>query len=140
MNKIDSNERVARLQQAAEQAERQGSPPGDADVDAYRLVIRAVRQAPMPAMAEDFAARIASRLGPGAEPAGIEDGVVILLLLGMALGGGGYFMPKLWPMLSSLPISLPHLSWQWIIAAALAISLAWAIDKFWERHPGGIPA
>ena len=139
MNNND-NERAIRLQQAAEQAERSGVPAGDADVDAYRLVIRAVRQAAMPATPADFAARVASRLQRSPERAGFEDGMVIVLLLGMAMGGGGYFMPRLWPILSALPISLPPISWHWIIAAALAIALAWAVDKFWDERPGGMPA
>lgn len=138
MNSND-HERNNRLQQAAEQAERMGSPPGDADVDAYRLVIRAVRRAPMPAVPGDFAARVVSRLQRSPERAGVEDGLVILLLLGMALGGGGYLMPRLWPMLSALPVRLPQISWHWIIAAALAIALAWMVDKFWDQSPGGMP-
>ena len=139
MNNND-HERNIRWQQAAEQAERSGAPAGDPDIDAYRLVIRAVRQAAMPVTPADFAVRVALRLHRSPERAGVEDGIVILLLLGMALGGGGYLMPRLWPMLSALPIALPHLSWHWIIAAAAGLALAWAIDRYWDQQTGGMPA
>ena len=55
------HQHAARLQRAAEQAEKSATPLGNPEVDAYRLVIRAVRQAPLPAVPEDFAARVASR-------------------------------------------------------------------------------
>ena len=140
MNNIDTSKGDALQQMAAEQAERNGLPAGDPDVDGYRLVIRAVRAAAMPDLPHDFAARLALRAMPAADSVSLEDGLATLLVLAMALGGGGYFMPRLWPMLSSLPISLPHLSWHWIIAATLAISLAWAVDKFWDERHSDMPA
>jgi hypothetical protein len=138
MNSQD-REHEAQLQAAAEQAERSGQPTGDSAVDAYRLVIRAVRQAPMPALPEDFARRVAARVSPAADKASMEDGMASLLLLGMALGGGGYFLPRFWPLLSSLPLGLPALnlpavSWPLLIAAAAGIGLAWAIDRLWDRR------
>jgi len=145
MNKFDATEREARLQAAAEQAERNDLPVGDAELDAYRLVIRAVREAAMPGLPEDFARRVSVRISPTADQASFEDGMVTLLLLGMALGGGGYFLPRFWPLLASLPLrlptmNLPAVSWHWIVAAGLAISLAWLIDRFWHEHHGAMPA
>jgi len=146
MNKTHDSERELRLQDAADQAEREGAPASDAGIDAYRLVIRAVRQAAMPELPADFARRVSLRIAPGAEKASFEDGVVTLMLLGMALGGGGYFLPRFWPLLSNLvnvpAMKLPGVSWPLLIAAALGIAVAWAIDHFWDRHShsGGMPA
>ena len=131
MNTND-HERAAQWQTAAEHAEKSAAPPGNPEVDAYRLVIRAVRQAQMPAMPGDFSTRVASRVALSADRAGFEDGMVTLLLLGMALGGGGYFLPRVWPALSFLPISLPHLSWNLLLAAAAGLALAWGIDRLWK--------
>ena len=139
MNPQDS-ERHTRLQAAAEQAERDGRPAGDPDVDAYRLVIRAVRQALMPGLPEDFARRVVLRTSPSSDNASLEDGMVTLLLLGMALGGGAYFLPRFWPLLSTLPVTLPALSWPLLLAAAVGLGVAWAIDHFWDRRAGGMLA
>lgn len=143
MNKIDATEREARLQAAAEQAERDGLPAGEAGVDAYRLVIRAVRQAPMPGLPEDFARRVAARVSPAGDKASFEDGMVTLLLLGMALGGGGYFLPRFWPLIASLvslpTINMPAVSWPLLAATAVGLGLAWAIDRLWDHRSGGMP-
>ncbi len=145
MNKIDATDRDARLQAAAEQAERNDLPVGDAELDAYRLVIRAVRQAAMPGLPEDFARRVSTRISPTSDQASFEDGMVTLLLLGMALGGGGYFLPRFWPLLTSLPvrlppINLPAVSWPLLAAAAVGLGIAWAIDRLWDHRSGGMPA
>ena len=130
MNSND-HERATQWQAAAEHAEKSAAPLGNPEVDAYRLVIRAVRQSALPALPEDFAARVASRI-QAADGATLEDSLATLLLLGMALGGGGYFLPRLWPALSFLPISLPHLSWNLLLAAAAGLALAWGIDRLWK--------
>lgn len=144
MNNINETEREARLQAAAEQAERSGQPAGEPGVDAYRLVIRAVRQAAMPGLPEDFARRVTARVSPASDKASFEDGMVTLLLLGMALGGGGYFLPRFWPLISSLvsvpAVNLPTVSWPLLAAAAAGIGIAWAIDRLWDHRSGGMPA
>jgi len=143
MNSQDYENEIRR-QAAAEQAERSGSPAGDPAVDGYRVVIRAVRQAAMPGLPEDFARRVSARVSPAGDKASFEDGMVTLLLLGMALGGGAYFLPRFWPLISSLvslpAIKMPGVSWPLLAAAALGLGLAWAIDKLWDHRSGGMPA
>jgi hypothetical protein len=142
MNTHD-HENEVRLQAAAEQAERSGRPTGEPGVDAYRLVIRAVRQAAMPGLPEDFSRRVAARVSPVGDQASFEDGMATLLLLGMALGGGGYFLPRFWPLISSLvsvpTIDMPAVSWPLLAAAAVGLGLAWAIDRLWDPRRGGLP-
>jgi hypothetical protein len=143
MNSQD-HENEIRLQAAAEQAERNGQASGDPAVDAYRLIIRAVRQAAMPGLPEDFSRRVSARVSPTGDKASFEDGMVTLLLLGMALGGGAYFLPRFWPLLSSLvslpAMKLPGVSWPLLVAAALGLGVAWAIDKLWDHRSSGTPA
>jgi len=149
MNTQD-RDRAALLQAVADlaernQAERLGPAPSAPDVDAYRLVIRAVRHAALPALPGDFAERLAKRAIPAGDRASLEDGLVTLLLLGMALGGGGYFLPRFWPLLSSLRLAiptadLPMVSWPLLLAAAAGLGLAWLIDRLWGRQSGGFPA
>jgi hypothetical protein len=132
-------EREARLQEQAELAERQGSPAGaDPGLDSYRLVIRALRQ-PLPAqLPADFAALVAKRLFVPEEKGSLEDWLVTLLMLAMAVSGVIYVRPLMADIASRLHFTLPTLPWPLLGAAIVSVVLAWAVDRGAQnwRHGG----
>ncbi|GAB2666232.1 hypothetical protein [Arenimonas aestuarii] len=124
----DPNRLEVRLQQAAEQeGDTPGLPP-DA-VQAYRRVYRAVREAPMPAAPEGFAARLEALTRDYDEQAGLETGFVraAALLAPVVLGVAAAPMAALLP--SALVERLGPLPWTLVAAIATAGAVAWAIDR-----------
>lgn len=126
-------ERQARLQAQAEQAERQRLPAsGDAELDAYRLVIRALRQPLAAQLPADFAAGMARRVELPEEKSSLEDWLVTALLFGMAVGGLIYMRPVMAAVVSRLQFdlpSLPTLPWPLLGATVASIAIAWALDR-----------
>ena len=144
MNSPDLD-RQARLQLQAEQAERQRLPArGDSELDAYRLVIRALRQPLAAQLPADFAARVAKRIELPEDKSSLEDWLVTVLLLGMAVGGLIYMQPVMATVVSRLQFdlpSLPSLPWPLLGAAIASVGVAWALDRgaagWWgEGHRG----
>jgi hypothetical protein len=87
MNKQEL-ERQAALQARAEQAERQHLPAGgDAAVDRYRLVLRALRQPPAAQLPADFAHQMAARVAATEEKSSLEDWLTTLLMFALAVAG-----------------------------------------------------
>ena len=120
----------ARLQQLAEQAERQRLPAsGDPSVDAYRLVIRALRQPLRMDLPADFAKRVAARAAVPEESSRLEDWLMSLLLLVLAGGGLFYVAPVMAGVASQLHIHMPSVPWRLLAPAAASIALAWALDR-----------
>lgn len=123
-------ETQARLQAQAELAERQQLPAsGDASLDRYRLVLRALRQPPAVQLPVDFARRVATRVESAEEKGSLEDWLVTLLLLGMAVVGFIYVQPVLAGVLGQLQFEVPALPWSWLAAAAASVGVAWAVDR-----------
>jgi hypothetical protein len=132
MNSLDL-ERQARLQAQAEHAERQRLPAsGDAELDSYRLVIRALRQPLKARLPADFAARMAERITLPEEKSSLEDWLVTALLFGMAVAGLIYMQPVMATVVSRLqfePPGLPTLPWPLLGATIASIAIAWALDR-----------
>jgi len=123
-------ETQARLQAQAELAERQQlSASGDPSIDTYRLVLRALRQPPAVQLPADFAARVAARVEGVEEKGSLEDWLVTLLMLGMAVVGFIYVQPVMASVFGQLRFDVPTLPWSWIGAAAASVGVAWAVDR-----------
>ena len=132
MNNIESFNagRDARLQAEAERAERNGLAPGaNAGVDRYRLVMRALRQPLAVQLPADFAARMSARIVLPEERGSVEDWLVSVLLL--AVGGTGlfYLQPVMADVLASMHFALPSIPWPLLLAGAIALGVAWAVDR-----------
>ncbi|MEO8160276.1 MAG: hypothetical protein ABI588_02575 [Arenimonas sp.] len=131
-------EHEERLQAEAEAAERQHLAPGaNPVVNEYRLVLRALRREPRQALPADFAARVARRVSFAEERGSFEDWTITVLMLAMAAGGLFYLQPLLAELLGSLNLRLPALPWPLLLAAAVAVGLAWAADRGaarWHSH------
>jgi hypothetical protein len=127
---MHERERDERLQAEAEAAERLQLPPGgNAVVNEYRLVMRALRQPIADGLPADFAARVARRMMFAEERGSFEDWMISVLMLLMAAVGLYFIQPLLADVAAMFQLPLPALPWPLLGAAALAIVVAWAIDQ-----------
>ena len=127
---VHDREYEERLQAEAEAAERQQLPPAaNPAVNEYRLVLRALRQAPPEGLPADFATRVARRVLMTEERGSFEDWMVTALMLALAACALFYLQPVLAQVAGAFQLSLPALPWPLLFAAAAAIGLAWAIDQ-----------
>jgi len=119
------------LQAEAEAAEKAALPSGgNAAVDEYRLVLRALRQPPNAAgLPMDFAARVARRAIYAEERGSFEDWIVTGLMLVMAAGAMYYLQPLLAKIVASFNLALPSLPWPLLFGAAIAVGAAWLVDQ-----------
>jgi hypothetical protein len=122
---------AARRRAAAEAAERQQLPPGaDPVVNEYRLVARALRQPPgIAGLPMDFAARVARRAIYAEERGSFEDWFVTGLMLAMAVGALYYLQPVAANIFASFHMQLPSVPWPLLVATAMAVGAAWAVDQ-----------
>lgn len=134
------SERDARLQAQAEAAERAGlAPGGNAAVDRYRLVLRALRQPLDAQLPPGFAAQVAARIAHPEERSSLEDGLLSLLLLGVGAAGLFYLQPVMASVLAGMHVTLPQVPWHLLATAGAAVALAWLVDRVatqWkQQHP-----
>jgi hypothetical protein len=128
--KAQDLERDAALQARAELAEQQQLPAGgDPAVDSYRLVIRALKQPPPEQLPANFAARVAMHAGFSEESSSLEDWLMTGLMLALAVTGLFYIRPVMANVLGQLHFQMPNLPWPLLVAAAVSVGLAWALDR-----------
>jgi hypothetical protein len=122
-------ETEGRLQQQAELAELQRLPPsGDPQIDRYRLVMRALRQPLALSLPANFAAQVAARVVLPEDNHKLEDWLVTVLLLAMAVAGILFVEPVMVGIIGRLHFSLPTLPWPLLGVAAVSVAVAWALD------------
>lgn len=136
MNSID-HDHEARLQARAERIEREGLPGADPAVDAYRLVHRAVRVAPLPPVPDGFAARVATQAwaldaADRMERRILWGGVAILLAVTAFVA-----MPALALSISAVGALLPQAPWAMLgtCVAGLVVCALWDAGQW--HGPGG---
>ena len=139
MNQSIDQNKEARLQAAAEQAERLRQPAsGDAALDRHRLVLRALRREPTEQLPADFAARVAARVARTEEKGSIEDWLMTLLMFTLGVSGLFYIQPVVASVMQRLHVELPDLPWPWLVATLAGVGVAWLVDhgasRFEERH------
>ncbi len=136
---MNTNDLDIRAQNEAERAEcGQVATNGDPRVDRYRLIVRALRQPLHPQLPADFAARVAAAAEQSEHVDGLEDWLVIGLLLAMGIGGLLFVGPTLANIARTMvSVSLPPLPWHQLVMAALCIGIVWAIDSGWMRMHRG---
>lgn len=133
----------ARLQARAERTEREGLPGADPAVDAYRLVHRALRAAPLPPVPDGFAARVARQAwaldaADRMERRILWGGVAVLLALTAFIA-----MPALAYSISAVGALLPSAPWAMLgtCAVGLAACALWDAGQRQGRHgPGSRPS
>lgn len=129
MNSHD-HDREARLQAAAERAERLGLPSGtDAELDRQRLVIRALRQEPLPQLSANFARGMAVLVARRDKRIAPEDWMMTVLMGVLGIGGLVYMLPIMAKVMGEMHLSLPRLPWPMVVATVVAIAAAWAVDQ-----------
>lgn len=122
-----------RLQARAERIEREGLPAADPAVDAYRLVHRAVRRAPLPPVPDGFAARVARQAraldaADRLERRILWGGVAILLAVTAFVA-----MPALAYSISAVGALLPRAPWAMLGTCAIGLA-ACALWDAGQRH------
>jgi hypothetical protein len=123
-------DREARLQAAAEKAERLGLPSGsDPELDRQRLVIRALRQQPEPQLSANFARAMAVLVARREQKSAPEDWMMTVLMGVLGVGSLVYVMPIMGKVMGEMHVSLPRLPWPMVIATVIAIGAAWAVDQ-----------
>ena len=129
MNMHD-HDREARLQAAAEQAERLNLPSGsDPELDRQRLVIRALRQEPLPQLSANFARGMAVLVARRDKKITPEDWMMTVLMGALGVGSLVCVMPVMAKLMGGMHLSLPRLPWPMVIATVVAIAAAWALDQ-----------
>ena len=123
-------EQQQKLQDAAERAERERLPAGDPQVDAYRLVLRALQQPLAISLPADFAQQVARKLQAREEAAGLEKWLINILLVTMAVGAAIFALPPLAATLAPLlrATAAQPVPWSLIFVAALAMTMVWLMD------------
>lgn len=117
----------SRIQAAAEQVEAVPDLPPQ-DVEAYRQVYRAIRAAPMPAIAPDFAHSMERLTRDHEEQAApeiwITRGMLLVVLAGIAAS-----IPALGGVAAAFTRTAESLPWSTALAAGLALAVAAMIDR-----------
>jgi hypothetical protein len=128
------SERQQQLQAMAERAERELAPAGDPQVDAYRLVLRALQQ-PLPdALPAGFAQQVARRLQAHEASSRLERWLTHLLLLIMVVAMAWFAVP---PLVATMAQTLrlansEALPWSSVCIASAGIGMAWMLDRYWS--------
>jgi hypothetical protein len=123
-------EQQEKLQAAAERAEREHLPAGDPQVDAYRLVWRALRQ-PLPvALPDDFAQQVVRRLQSREEAAQLEQWLTRLLVVILAVAAAVFALPPMARVLAPLvrATAAQPVPWSLVFVAALGMAAVWLTD------------
>ncbi|MEO7478579.1 MAG: hypothetical protein ABIT64_05020 [Lysobacteraceae bacterium] len=128
---MNTNDHEARIQAEAERAEREGLASGrDPRVDRYRLVVRALRQPLEPQLPADFASRVAAIALQRDRGEGLEEWIVVFLMLAMGVGALVFVGPALAGMMHTVvSVQLPPLPWHQVTMAAICIGVVWAIER-----------
>ena len=133
-NEQDQHER---WQEAAARAERDASPMRDPQVDAYRLLLRALRQPPPAMLPPDFARSVLQRWQAREESAGIEMALMRFLACALTLVGVFTALPAIaaaiatslhWLSRQPLPASL-------LLVAAFGMVAVALVDRLWQPLP-----
>jgi hypothetical protein len=135
MKTSDSNEEM-RKQSLAEAAERAAAPLGrDADVEAYRQVIRAASK-PLPdGLPADFAAQLVAKLAPSEEVGTLErwtPGVGLAALAIVALASSNELLIGVARQLSELGVG--RLPWPMLAAALLSLAAVGLSDRILKKR------
>lgn len=130
---FDDRERLAQAQ--AEHAERSGlAAGGDARLDRYRFIIRALRQPLPPQLPADFAVRVADLAQQRAREDRWEDWLVMALLLAMGVTGLLFAAPVLAQAGQALgDLGMLNLPWRQFVLGGLGIGVVAALERGWLR-------
>ena len=127
MQPIRPTDIESRLQAAAERVEAAPELPRE-DVDAYREVYRAIRAAPMPPVAPDFARAMERLTRDHEEQAAPEIWIARLAIIGVVAGIASS-VPALGGVAAAFARTAQALPWPIVLAATSALAVAAIIDR-----------
>jgi hypothetical protein len=139
MNPFPLNEEM-RKQELAEAAEHSAAPAGaDADIEAYRLVMRAAARPLAQQLPTDFAAQMAAAVATEEMPSLLDRfapsvGLAILVIAG--LGTSGEYLLAAMRQIGELGSGLGggRLPWPMLCGAALALAAVGMSDRLLRRN------
>lgn len=121
-------------QSIADQRERIGSDEhDDPSIDKYRLVNRIVKQAPIPALSADFAARVAQQVGDYEERAQFESSALTVMVVVAIIAGLFFALPPLINASQNFTVSI-DLPWPMLFAVLCALGFAALIDRLSSQY------
>jgi hypothetical protein len=127
-------EREMQRQATAELRERIGSHEhDDPSIDQYRLISRIVKQASIPALPANFAARVAQQAGDYEERAQFESSALTVILIVAIIAGLFLALPPLIDAWRNFTVSI-DLPWPMLLAVLFALGFAAMIDKLSSQH------
>ena len=139
------NDLEARRQRLAERAERDGAAAGgDPQVEQYRLIQRALAKPLALELPADFSAQVMARIARAEARSELEDGLTTALIGLLALAGLWLVFPYLGrtadavvaalpfagAALARLQATVPTIPWSSLLAAAISIGVAMAIERW----------
>lgn len=139
MNPFPLNDEM-RKQELAEMAERSAAPAGvDADVEAYRLVMRAAARPLAQQLPADFAAQMAAAVATEEMPSLLDrlaPGVGLVVLIIAGLGTSGEYLLAAMRQIGELGSGLggDRLPWPMLCGAALALAAVGMSDRLLRRN------
>lgn len=134
-HKISKEEEA--LQVRAEALEQSHAPAcSDPAIEAYRQIIRAARQAPLPHLPASFAQQIAARVESYQQQALLDwcvpvSAIIISVIVGL-ITSTEVLVESAQHLLESGALAL--LPWRLLLAAGAAIAMIAAIDKWLIQH------
>ncbi len=132
------NDTTARTdKELADQARGAQPAAGDRHDPTWRLIHRAIVAAPMPDIPHGFAARIAAQIPDSLDEARLESTVQKLLLVATVLATMIFSAPYLIAAVGEVVDQSDHLPLPMLLAGAIGIGVAAAIDALAKRHRHG---
>lgn len=127
MQPIRPTDVESRLQEAAERIDAAPDLSRE-DIDAYREVYRAIRAAPMPPVAPDFARSLEQLTRDHAEQAAPEIWIARLMIVGVVAGVAAS-VPAMGGVAAAFARTAQAVPWPIVMALASALAVAALIDR-----------
>lgn len=125
-------------QERAVALERGAQPePGDRQDPTWRLIHRAIVAAPMLGIPSGFAARVAAQMPDSPDAAVLESTLQKLLLAATVVATVVFSAPYLMAAAGEAVAQSAHLPLSMLLASAIGLGLAAAIDALAKRHRHG---
>lgn len=127
---IDHQAIEAGRQRQAEHREHAGiGPSGDTAIDAYRLIHRAVRTAPIPTLPDGFASHVARAVRDHDERAHLEVICMAVAIVLAVVAAITFAAPVVVTSMSALIASTPNVPWPLLTVSLFGLLAVACVDR-----------